>query len=205
LEMSQSLEELLDATLDSQRQRRHQHEVEQLDARQAIDTAHAKIECDQTHFYTDVRSLIQQAVDRANRHLAKRPERCEFCEISGGYTGPLFACGSACNPISYELCADGVTVGDTLLVELTHDGMIEASLSQPSSSAQGDQTSRTDFGWQPVRLGLFNADTAANLLLRYVAVVTGGCSLGQRPRSDQTAGGVTGDRTEDRRGGNRDR
>jgi hypothetical protein len=199
--MSQSLEELLDATLDTQRQRRHQQEVEQLDARQAIDTAHAKIECDQIRFHTEVRSLIQQAVDRANRHLAKRPECCEFCETSGGYTGPpLYVGGSACNPIAYELRADGATVGDTLLVELTHDGMIEASLSEPSSAAQGDQTSRADFGWQPVRLGLFNADNAANLLLRYVAVVTGRCPLGQRPRADQAAGGVTGDRAEDRRG-----
>ena len=89
---------------------------------------HAKREGDQTRFLTMVRPLIEQAVERANRHLSKRPERCEFCEISGQYTGPLYVGGSGCNPIAYQLRADGATVGETLLVELTHDGMIEAWL-----------------------------------------------------------------------------
>jgi hypothetical protein len=192
--MSQSLEDLLDAALDSQRQRQRQHEAERLDARQTIDTAHAKIECEQARFHTEVRSLIQQAVERANRHLAKRPEGCKFRETSGHYTGPLYVCGSACNPIAYELRADGTTVGDTLLVELTNNGMIEASLSGPLSILQGSQPSRTDFGWRPVRLDEFNADTAANLLIQYVTAVTGRYPLARLARSDT----VTGDRAKDR-------
>lgn len=178
-EMSQSLEILLDAALDTRRQRHLQHAAELADARQAINTAHAKKEGDQTRFHTLVRPLIEQAVERANRHLAKRSERCEFCEISGQYTGPLYVGGSGCNPIAYVLRADGATVGETLLVELTHDGMVEAWLGCMPASGPGAEMPRVEFGWRPVRLNSFNADTAVNLLVRYVAAITNRWRLGE--------------------------
>ena len=179
IEMSQSLEVLLDAALDTRRQRHLQHEAEQADARLSINTAHAKTEGEQTRFLTLVRPLIEQAVERANRHLAKRPERCEFCEISGQYTGPLYVGGSGCNPIAYELRVDGAAVGETLLVELTHDGMIEAWLGYRPASVPGAEMPRVEFGWRPVRLDSFNADTAADLVVRYVAAITNRWRLGQ--------------------------
>jgi hypothetical protein len=177
--MSLSLENLLDAALDTRRQRHLQHEAERADARQAINTAHAKMEGEQTRFHAMVRPLIEQAVERANRHLAKRSERCEFCEISGQYSGPLYLGGSGCNPIVYELRADGATVGETLLVELTHDGMVEAWLADMPATAPGAEMSRIEFGWRPVRLDSFNADTAERLLIRYVASITKRWRLGQ--------------------------
>ncbi len=178
-EMSLSLENLLDAAFDTRRQRHLQREAEQADARQAINTAHAKTKGKQTLFHTMVRPLIEQAVERANRHLAKRSERCEFCEISGQYTGPLHVGGSGCNPIAYELRADGATVGETLLVELTHDGMVEAWLGYMLASVPGAEMPRIEFGWRPVRLDSFNADTAEHLLVRYFAAITKRWRLGQ--------------------------
>jgi hypothetical protein len=192
--MSRSLENLLDATLDTRRQRRLQHQAEQIDAQQAINTAHAKIEREQTGFRTVVRSLIQQAAERANRHLVKRPEHCEFCEISGHYTGPLYLGRSICNPIVFELRADGVTVGETLLVELTRDGMIEAWLTQSPTSALAPHVPRIEFGWRPVRLEMFNAGTAANLVVRYVAAITKRWPLGQPAQFDRPVAVETGNR-----------
>jgi len=191
--MPRSLEKLLDATLDTRQQRLKQHAAEQADARQAIQVAHAKVECAQTQFHTEVRSLLRQAVERANRHLADRPERCEFCEISGQYTGPLHIRASTCNPIAYELRADGAKVGETLLVELTRDGMVEAWLCPSHESAQEADMPRTEFGWRPVRLDKVNAATAADLLVRFVAAITNRWPLGQHRSLDEPAVLATGD------------
>jgi hypothetical protein len=181
------MERLLDVTLDTRRQRRKQHEAEQADARQAIEAAHKKISCEQTRFHTDVRSLLRQAVERGNRHLARRPEHCEFCEISGYYTGSLHVGASTCTPIAYELRVDGAKVGETLLVELTYGGMVEAWLCETPPSMHGDTAPRTEFGWRPVRLDMFNAASAADLVVRYVAAITKRWPLGQHPPSDQPA------------------
>ena len=185
--MSRSLENLLDAALETRRQRRLQHEAEQADARRAVNTAHAKTAAEQIRFHTVVRPLIEQAVERANRHLGKRPEHCEFCEISGQYTGPHHVGGSTCNPIAYALHVDGAAVGETLLVELTHDGMIEAWLHQAPASSQHAQMPRIEFGWHPVRLEMFSASTAAGLVIRYVAAITKRWPLGEPPAFDQPA------------------
>jgi hypothetical protein len=92
--MSQSLEDLLDATLDVRRQ----HEAERVDRQKAI--GDAELERCQTQYCTEVHSLIQQAVERANRDLAKRPGCWNIHEISGSNTGPLYVSGSTCHPIA---------------------------------------------------------------------------------------------------------
>jgi hypothetical protein len=137
----------------------------------AIHDSHERIEHRQVRFSTSVRSLIAKAVERANRHLAKRPEKCQLCEISGYYTGPLFVDGPDCNPIAYELRTDGQEVGETLIVELTHDGMIEASLGPFRPSVPGSDTTRIDLGWSPVPLDMFDATIASDLVVRYVSAI----------------------------------
>ena len=190
--MSRSLEKLLDATLNTRRQRRKQHQAKQEDARKAIQVAHGKTECEQTRFHTEVRSLLQQTAERANRHLAKRPDHCEFCEISGYHTGPLYVGVSTCTPIVYELRADGAKVGETLLVELTYGGMVEAWLCQSLESVHDADAPRIEFGWRPVRLDMFNAGTAADLMVRYVAAITKRWPLGRDQPSYRPAAVETG-------------
>jgi hypothetical protein len=170
--VSQSLEDLLDLTLNTRRQRLLQKTAERAHTQQAIDDAHVDLERMQTKFSTEVRSLIHKAVEQANRHLGKRPERCEFRDISGYYTGPLYVGGSSCNPIAYELRADGEKVGETLLIELTHDGMIKASLGPLPTSVPEAHTARVDFGWCPVSLDVFDAACALDLVVRYIATIT---------------------------------
>ncbi len=170
--MSQSLEDLLDLTLNTRRQRLLQKAAERAHTQKAIDDAHADLEHKQIKFSTEVRSLIDKAVEQANRHLGTRPERCEFRDISGYYTGPLYVGGSTCNPIAYELRAGGEKVGETLLVELTHDGMISGSLGSLPSSVPEAHTARVDFGWCPVSLDVFDATCAADLVVQYIAAIT---------------------------------
>jgi hypothetical protein len=182
--MSRSLEKLLDAALDTRQERRRQHQAEQTSARQAINVAHAKVEWEQTLFHSKVRPLVEQAVAQANRHLAKRPEHCGFRDLSGHFTGPQHVHAATCNPIAYELCAGGATVGEALLVELTHDGWIEASLCHSPDSIEEAEAPRTDFGWHPMRIGKFTAASATNLVVSYVAAITRRSPLGQHePRS----------------------
>jgi hypothetical protein len=173
--VSQSLEDLLDLTLNTRQQRLLQKAAERAHIKRAIDDAHVDLEHKQTKFSTEVRSLIHQAVEQANRHLAKRPERCEFRDISGYYTGPLYVGGSSCNPIAYELRAHGEKVGETLLIELAHDGMIEGSLGPLPTSVPEAQTARVDFGWCPVSLDVFDATCASDLVVRYIAAITERC------------------------------
>jgi hypothetical protein len=176
--MSQSLEDRLDITLDMRRERRLQHEAKGARTRTAIDDAHAELEHEQTKFCTEVHSIIQESVERANRHLAKRSEHYEFREVSGYYTGPLHGVGTACNPIAYELRGDGRKMGETLLVELTHDGMIEAFL-VPHRPVPDVPTARIDLGWHPVPLRMFSATTASDLVVWYLAAITTRFSIGR--------------------------
>ena len=105
--MSGTLEDRLDLVLHSRPQRLRQHEAEQVQRETTIRDAHAELEHKQEKFCTEVRSLLEQTVDRANRHLATRPEKWLLGEVSGYFTGPLFVEGSACNPIAYELRRNG--------------------------------------------------------------------------------------------------
>jgi hypothetical protein len=117
---------------------------------------------------------------RANRHLASRPEKCQFCEVSGYLTGPLYIGGSDCNPIAYELRADGQPVGETLILILTQDGMLEAFLGPFHPSICETHTTCVDFGWPRIPLNLFNAKRASELVVQYLAAVTTRWPLGRR-------------------------
>jgi hypothetical protein len=169
--MSESLERRLDSTLNIREQRRRQYEAELAQAEKTIRDARAEFERRQTRFSAEVRPLIQRAAEQANRHLAARPERCHFCEVSGYFTGPLYPGGSACNPIAYELQVDGHEVGEVLIVELTHEGMIEVFLGPFRPPVHEAHTTRIDLGWRLVPLYSFNADHASDILVRYLAAV----------------------------------
>ena len=72
-------------------------------------------------------------------------------EVSGYFTGPLFVGGSARNPIAYELRKNGREAGETLIVELTSEGMIAAFL-RPSPTVSEGHTTGLNLGWRPVSL-----------------------------------------------------
>src|SRR5690348_13788374 len=126
--MSDEFERSLDLALNTRHQRLHQRRAAQAAAERTVKEAHAALERMQMQFCGEIRSLIEKAVERANNHLAKRPEKCRLCEVSGYFTGPLFVGGSACNPIAFELRSNGNSFGETLMVELTQDGLVEAFL-----------------------------------------------------------------------------
>lgn len=163
--MSQSLEKLLDLTLDTRQQRLLQRTAEQIHTQKIIDDAHSDLQRQQTKFCTEVRFLINKIVEKANMHLATRSDHCEFREISGHYTGPLYVGEFTCNPIAYEFLVDGKKVGETLLIELTQDGLVEASLGPLPSSVPENHTVRTELGWCPVPLDMFDAACASDLLI----------------------------------------
>jgi hypothetical protein len=166
--MSDMLEDRLDMVLPMQQRRRRQHG----DCARTDCEAHAGLERIQAKFCTEVRPLIEHVVARVNRHLAKRLEKCRLAEISGYFTGPLYPGGSACNPLAYELRIDGQGVGETLLVELTHQGMIEAALGPFRRTVSEGHTIRRYFGWAPVPLDKFDASIASDLVVRYITVLT---------------------------------
>jgi hypothetical protein len=170
--MSGQFEQRLDLALETRQQRLRQKQAKHVAAEQATQEAHAILERMQLQFCGEIRSLIEQAVERANRHLAKRPEKCRLCEVSGYLTGPLFVGGATCNPIAFELRASSDSVGETLVVELTHRGMIEAFLGPSRPGEPQAHTTRLDFGWEPIPLQDFGADEASDLVLRYVNAVT---------------------------------
>jgi hypothetical protein len=179
--MSDKLEDQLDLALNARRQRRRQYEAEQADSQKAREDARAELEWRQGQFCTIIRSLIQKAVDRANRHLARRPEKCELCEVSGHFTGPLYVGGWGCNPVAYELRVEGQKLGETLIIELTRDGTIESFLGPFGQPAVSEgHIVRLEFGWEAVPLGSFDAATAADLLLRYFVAITSRWPLGRR-------------------------
>ena len=177
--MSDRFEHQLDLALDTRRQRRQQKEAERTEAERARQAAHADLERMQARFCTEMRGLIEQAVGRANRHFAKRAENCQLCEVSGYFTGPLHPGGSACNPIAFELRANDREVGEVLVIQLTHGGMIEAFLGPLRPCEPQAHTTRLSLGWRPIRLDRFNAETAFELILRYVTAVTAQWPLGR--------------------------
>jgi hypothetical protein len=185
--MSGEFEQRLDLALETRQRRLRQKQTEQTTADLATREAHAVLERMRLQFCGQIRSLIEQAVERANRHLTKRPEHCRLCEVSGYFTGPLFAGGAACNPLAFELRADSGSVGETLMVELTHSGMIEAFLGPLRPGEPQAHAIRLDFGWQSVSLQDFAAENAYDLVLRYVNAVTVHLPL-DRIRSRAAAG-----------------
>jgi hypothetical protein len=170
--MSDLFEQRLDLALETRQQRLRQTQTEQTAAESVTREAHAVLERMRLQFCRQIRSLVEQAVARANRHLAKRPEHCRLCEVSGYFTGPLFVGGRACNPLAFELRTDSGSIGETLVVELTHSGMIEAFLGPLRPGEPQAHAMRLDFGWQPIPLQDFGAEQAHDLVLRYVSAVT---------------------------------
>lgn len=170
--MSGQFEQRLDLAVETRQQRLRQKEDEQAAAEMAIRDAHAALERLQLQFCGEIRSLIKNAVERANRHLARRSEHWRLSEVSGYLTGPLFVGGSACNPIAFELRVNGSSVGETLIVELTHNGMIEAFLGPLRPGEPEAHAVRLDFGWEPMPIQNFGADNAHDLVLRYVNAAT---------------------------------
>ena len=170
--MSGSLERLLDITLDMRVLHRRQHEYELAVRDRAARSGHAELQRRQTRFSTEVRSLIQKAVEQANRHLATRPEKCEFREVSKYSIGPWFRGAPLCDPIAYELLLDGQEVDEVLIVELMHDGMVVALLGPLNPSDHPAYSANTGFGWHPIPLFSFDCKKAVELLVQYLAAIT---------------------------------
>jgi hypothetical protein len=76
-----------------------------------------------------------------------------------------------CDPIAYELRVDGEKVGETLIIELTQAGMIEASLGPPGPSVIGTPTSGVELGFHPIPLFSFDAKNAKQLLVQYLRAI----------------------------------
>jgi hypothetical protein len=169
--MAYSLLDRTGQTVDMRRQRAPQHEHNTIRERATGDDNHLEFERAQMKFHTEVSVLIKEAVEQANARLAKGPERYSLCEMSGCYAGPFHVRRSACNPISYELRGGGRKSASKLLVELTRDGMIDASLVPRPPTPEVPRTS-TDLGWQQVPSRKFSATTAADLVAWYLAAIT---------------------------------
>jgi hypothetical protein len=69
------------------------------------------------------------------------------------------------------LRVDGEKVGETLIIELTQAGMIEASLGPPGPSVIGAHTSRVELGFHPIPLFSFDANNAKRLLVQYLRAI----------------------------------
>jgi hypothetical protein len=179
--MSDRFEDRLDVAFETRRQRRMQRDAEQAQSENAIHESHAELERRQARFCTEIRSLVEKAVARANQHLAKRPEKCRLLEVSGYFTGPLYRGGAACNPIAYQLQSNGRDIGETLIIELTHDGIIEAFLGPFPPAMPEGHTARLELGWTPVPLNRFNSVSCSELLIRFVNAVTAQWPLRHRP------------------------
>ncbi len=169
--MSDNFKHQLDMALDLRHQRQRQHEAEQAESRRVIEKAHAELERQEATFCGTVRSLMERAVAEANRHLSTRPERCQLSDVSGQFSGPWYPGRSVCNPIVYQLEDNGQPVGEALLVELTHQGAVEASLCAASSDVSHAHVVSYDLGWPTVALHDFSENTARDVVLQYVTAV----------------------------------
>lgn len=170
--MSGSLEHLLDFTLNTQEQRRRRHEAVLGVRERAVQASYKELERRGNWFSTEARSSIRKAVEQANRHLATKPERCEFCELPEFSTGPWYPGKPNCGPIAYELRVNGRDVGETLVVELTNDGMVEARLWPLRLTDHQYHVARIGLGWSPIPLHSFDAKKAEELLVQYLTVLT---------------------------------
>jgi hypothetical protein len=170
--MSDSLEHALDLTLNMRARHRRQHEAELALKKKAIRSGCTELEQRQARFCNEVRPLIQSAVERANQHFATRPEGCEFCEVSEYSVGPWYPGASICAPLVYKLRVEGRDVSEALVVELTHNGMVEAVLGPLCPSDRHSRAVRAGFGWHPNPLFSFDIRKASNLLVQYLEAIT---------------------------------
>ena len=187
--MSGSLEHLLDFTLDMREQRRRHYEAD-LGAREcAIHASCEELARRERAFATDVHAMIRRSVQRANHHLATRPERCEFCELPDFSISPWRPAHANCHLIAYALRVNGQEVGETLVIELSNDGMIEALLWPFRLTAHRHRVARIDFGWSPIPLYSFDAGKADELLVLYLTAITQRWQIG-RDHADPVADDV---------------
>jgi hypothetical protein len=177
--MTQLLGNRSDLTYDRQRLRRARHEAKESHIRSPIDDAHAELERDQMKFCTKVHALIKEAVEQANQDFVKTSQRYELREVSGCYTGPLHAGEFACNPIAYELRGNGKTPSETLVVELTRDGLIQAFLVPHPHVLEIPRASNA-LGWHPVPLPMFGAADASNLVVWYLGAIKTRLPIGRK-------------------------
>jgi hypothetical protein len=129
------------------------------------------LESRQMRFCACVGSLLREAVERTNAHLAKGSEKWQLCEVSGYFTGPLHVGRAACNPIAYELRQGSRVLGDPLIVELTGDGTVEVSIGLLRTAGAGAHRIGMGPRWAPVSLDMFNAQVAADIVAGYVSAV----------------------------------
>jgi hypothetical protein len=166
--MSRSPQDQPDRILEMQPQLHRQHPADHVETESA---ARDFAELDKRRFRTQISTLLQEAAERANHDLITGAEEYQLCDVSGYFTGPLYIGGAACNPIAYELRANGQAVGETLFVELTHGGLIEASLGPFRPAIHDAHRGRVHFGWSPMPLFQFDKEAAAELMSRYRAAV----------------------------------
>lgn len=179
--MSGSLEERLDLALRLHHQHRPGHEADHPDAGEVTDTRFLEHVHRAERFASSVRRAMQDAVAHANSHFAKSGTNWELCDVSGYYTGPLCPCGSGCNPIAYELRVDGCAVGETLIIALTLDGMVEAFLAPWRPPFREADTGRIGLGWSDVALDAFDPAATSDIVVRFVSHVCDHCDLHWAP------------------------
>ncbi len=169
--MSHSLEDRLERTLRYHRLHGFGGESSRK-PRHAVDDRNMETMHWVARFSTAVRPMIQEAAAHANAYFARMGADWELCDVSGCYTGPLYPVGGGCNPVAYELRVGGRQAGETLIVELASNGMIEAFLAPWRPPILEAYTGRIDIRWHPVGCQAFDPDAASDLLVRYVDHVT---------------------------------
>jgi hypothetical protein len=169
--MSRSPHDRLDWTLEMQQHHHRHHPADHVDTENAARDAPAELEKRRARLRTQILILLQEAAERTNHDLTMGADEYRLCEVSGYFTGPLYIGRAACNPIAYELRANGQALGDTLFVEITHGGLIEASLGPFRPAIHEAHRGRVHFGWHPMPLFEFDKEAASELMLRYRAAV----------------------------------
>jgi hypothetical protein len=168
--MSRSPQDQRDRILEMQPQQHRQHPADHVEIESGARDP-AELEKRQARFRMQVFTLIQDAAERANHDLTTGAEEYQLCDVSGYFTGPLYIGGAACNPIAYELWANGQALGETLFVELTRGGLVEASLGPFRPAIHEAHRGRVHFGWYPMPLFRFDKEAALELMFRYRAAV----------------------------------
>jgi hypothetical protein len=168
--MLRSPQDQPDRILEKQPQQHRQHLADHVETESAARDP-AELEKRRARFRMQILTLIQEAAERANHDLTTGAEEYRLCDVSGYFTGPLYSGGAVCNPIAYELWVNGQALGETLFVELTHGGLVEASLGPFRPAIHEAHRSRVHFGWYPMPLFQFDKEAASELMFRYRAAV----------------------------------
>lgn len=191
--MSQSLEDRLGRTLRHHRLHRFGEETALRKPRHAINDRYMETMRRVERFSTAIRPMIRDAAAHANGYFARMGADWELYDVSGCYTGPLYPSGGGCNPVAYELRVNGRQAGETLIIELSSNGMIEAFLAPWRPPILEAYTGRIDLGWHPLACHAFDPDAASDLLVRYVDRVTARYGSHWTRGPTQASPGLSGD------------